>query len=344
MTPLEKQKMLQRQSLPFEDKVELSKQRIKDWYKHWDGEVVISFSGGKDSTVLLHLVRSVYPDVEAVFSDTGLEMPEIREFVKKFDNVTRVRPKKSFKAVIEEDGYPILSKKISRQIRSLQRGPEGQEATYKLFMEGIMSNGEKSQRWKLADKWKYLIDSDIKASEKCCDHLKKEPLRTFVKETQKMPYSGMMAAEGGFRGSIPTCNAYDKAKPMSNPMLFWTEADVWEYIERYNVEICDVYYDRLLDQDGNQVATSKQPNFESLLEDKLTASRCGNIQIFHDGYKLVPGEKRTGCMFCMFGVQLEKNGNRFQRMYLTHPRHWDTCINKLGLKKPLELINVKYIP
>ena len=109
MTPIEKQKMQQRMSSPFNDKLELTKRRIKDWYKHWDGDVFVGFSGGKDSTVLLHIVRSLYPDVEAVFSDTGLEMPEIRNFVKKFKNVTRVRPKKPFNKVIEEDGFALVS-------------------------------------------------------------------------------------------------------------------------------------------------------------------------------------------------------------------------------------------
>lgn len=89
--------LAQRQSLPLEAKIEMSKKRIREWYEHYDGDVYVAFSGGKDSTVLLHLVRSMYPDVEAVFSDTGLEYPEIREFVKTIDNVTWVKPKKNFK-------------------------------------------------------------------------------------------------------------------------------------------------------------------------------------------------------------------------------------------------------
>ena len=67
----------QKQALPLEAKIIASKQRIKEWYEYWNGDVYVSFSGGKDSTVLLDLVRRVYPDVPAVFSDTGLEFPEI---------------------------------------------------------------------------------------------------------------------------------------------------------------------------------------------------------------------------------------------------------------------------
>lgn len=79
------------QALPLDIKILKTKQRIKEWYDHWDGQVYISFSGGKDSTVLLDIARSIYADLPAVFIDTGLEYPEIRNFVKTFDNVTWVK-------------------------------------------------------------------------------------------------------------------------------------------------------------------------------------------------------------------------------------------------------------
>ena len=86
----------QRQSLPLHLKVELSKNRIKQFYEHFDGQVYVSFSGGKDSTVLLHLVRSLYSEVPAVFVDTGLEYPEVRKFVKQTANTITIRPKITF--------------------------------------------------------------------------------------------------------------------------------------------------------------------------------------------------------------------------------------------------------
>ena len=105
------------QNYPLWMKVEKTKQRIREWYEYYNGEVYVSFSRGKDSTVLLHIVRELYPDVEAVFSDTGLEYPEIKDFVKSFDNVTIVRPDMSFKQVVEQKGYPIISKSVSNCVR-----------------------------------------------------------------------------------------------------------------------------------------------------------------------------------------------------------------------------------
>ena len=95
----------QMQSLPLSVKILMTKRRIREWYDYWDGQVYVSFSGGKDSTVLLHLAREVYPDIEAVFVNTGLEYPEIQSFVKTFDNVTILRPKMRFDEVIKKYGY-----------------------------------------------------------------------------------------------------------------------------------------------------------------------------------------------------------------------------------------------
>lgn len=108
--------LYQMQSLPLKHKITMTKQRIRGWYEHWDGNVYVSFSGGKDSTVLLDIVRQMYPDVPAVFVDTGLEYPEIREFVKTFDNVTWLKPKMNFRQVIEKYGYPMFSKEVSETV------------------------------------------------------------------------------------------------------------------------------------------------------------------------------------------------------------------------------------
>lgn len=76
------------QSWDLQRKIQVTTTRIIEWYEYFGGNVYVAFSGGKDSTVLLDIVRRIYPDVPAVFCDTGLEFPEIREFVKQHDKET----------------------------------------------------------------------------------------------------------------------------------------------------------------------------------------------------------------------------------------------------------------
>lgn len=113
--------LYQMQALSLASKIQMSKARIRAWIeKYGEDGVYVSFSGGKDSTVLLDLVRSEYPNVKAVFVDTGLEYPEIRAFVKTFDNVEILKPKKNFKQVIQVYGYPFFSKENAQKIYEIK--------------------------------------------------------------------------------------------------------------------------------------------------------------------------------------------------------------------------------
>ena len=117
----DKQRLKELQALPLERKVLITQTRIIEWYKHYNGQVYVSFSGGKDSTVLLHIARQLFPDIEAVYVDTGLEYPELREFVKSIDNVTWLKPEMNFRQVLDKYGYPIISKEVSKDIGRTQK-------------------------------------------------------------------------------------------------------------------------------------------------------------------------------------------------------------------------------
>lgn len=112
----------QMQELPLDMKIKLTQSRIRQWVNEFgeDG-VYISFSGGKDSTVLLDIVRKMYPSIKAVYVDTGLEYPEIKHFVKGFDNVEIIRPEMVFKDVIVKYGYPMISKEVSECVQGARK-------------------------------------------------------------------------------------------------------------------------------------------------------------------------------------------------------------------------------
>lgn len=109
--------LMQMQSLPLEAKIIMTQQRIRQWYEHWDGMVSVSFSGGKDSTVLKHIVDGMYDDVPSLFVNTGLEYPEIQKFAMSQSNVITVRPEMRFDQVIKKYGYPVVSKETARAVQ-----------------------------------------------------------------------------------------------------------------------------------------------------------------------------------------------------------------------------------
>jgi 3'-phosphoadenosine 5'-phosphosulfate sulfotransferase (PAPS reductase)/FAD synthetase len=163
------------QRLPLQRKIQITTARIIEWYQHYDGKVYVAFSGGKDSTVLLDIVRRIYPDVPAVFSDTGLEFPEVREFVKSCENVTIVRPEMNFRKVIEVYGYPVISKRVADTVEYGHK--PGSFRWKELHGEIMRSNGTPSEF--NCEKWCYLLDAPFKVSSRCCTVMKKRPKDQF---------------------------------------------------------------------------------------------------------------------------------------------------------------------
>lgn len=311
---MERWQLVQRQCLPLEAKVILAEKRIREWVDYYGiYGTYVSFSGGKDSSVLLDICRRLYPSMGAAYCDTGLEYPEIHEHVKGITNVEWVKPKMSFREVLQKHGYPIISKEYADYIHRIQRSPNN-EAVYNKIINGICVSG-KATTFRLPKKWHYLIDSGYKISADCCGVMKKSPLKAFEKKNKIFPIIGVMADEGKRREQNylrDGCNAFNLKRPQSRPLSIWTEQDILQYIVIEKLPIAKCY--------GEVVTASGQL---SLLDKPLLeTSLC----------------KRTGCVFCGFGCHLEKEPNRFQRLKVTHPKLWEYCM------KPFEMGGLGMMP
>lgn len=328
----------QMQSLPLEAKILMTQRRIRDWVDYWNGNVYVSFSGGKDSTVLKHIVDGMFDDIPAVFVNTGLEYPEIQKFVRdvkagKFDclnpDVEIIRPEMRFDEVIKKYGYPVISKQIADTIEGARRNPTGSRM---LRLKGEYGGRDDGNPSKFdCKKWLFMLDSPFLISSKCCDVMKKKPIHKYEKQSNRHPIIGILAGESEIRKREwikNGCNAFESKRPQSRPLSFWTEQDVLHYVKEFNVPYCSVYGDIQVKQNGT---IDGQMNIIDYLgeyepEDILETTGCD----------------RTGCMFCMFGCHMEKEPNRFQRMKVTHPKQYEYCMNTLGLKDVLEYIGVPY--
>lgn len=280
------------QAFSLDQKIELAKANIQEWYERWDGNVYISFSGGKDSTVLLHLVRSVFPAVPAVFANTGLEYPDVRRHVKQFENVEIVVPKRNFMQVLIEEGYPVISKDVSRKIKQVYRAR--QKGKRSNVEDAFIGAGVYKKSIYACTKYKPLFDVDFKISDECCMVMKEKPLVEWQKMSQRKPFIGTMANESIRRRNawiLHGCNAFNTTYPCSKPLSVWTEQDIYEYTKRYNLPLAKPY--------GNLV---------------------------YNGCKYcTTGCHRTGCVFCGFGAHMDK-GLRFKELAKLEPRLYEFCL------------------
>lgn len=237
--------LLSYQALPLEAKIKKSKLLIDEAIREFGIEkVYVSYSGGKDSTVLSHLIRQDYPNILHLFSNTTTEYPETLKHIlweqrENGMNLIQVRPIDgngrpfNFKRVVNEYGYPMFSKGVANAIRTYRRALT--PGTRQNSIEYINRNFKKYGAYK-----------ECNISDLCCDKLKKVPIKKKARELGlECSIIGTLAEESRQRSSDWIkygCNVfYEKKDNQCRPLSFWTEKDIYEYIRKYNVKIADLY-------------------------------------------------------------------------------------------------------
>jgi len=286
---------------------------VSSFYEAINGKVYMSFSGGKDSTVMMYLFNKFLksaglPPIKIVFNNTTNEHKEILDFVKSFgDKVIWLRPKMTFAQTLQKYGYPVISKSQAMSISRYRNTKFPEQKTYRLT--GVKPDGTIGKVGVISKKWRFMIDAPFKITERCCDILKKAPVKKFEKETGLRPIIGTMTSESNdrkMRYLKEGCSVFEKGKEACRPLSIFTEKDIWDLIERENIEICSIYYDQIIDGE------------------------------------LVKGEKRTGCAYCMFGCHREhENNNRFTRLHKREPKRYLSFMDKLGYRKVLNFMKIK---
>ena len=347
----------QLQALPLSIKIRLAQNRIREWVEFYgtDG-VYVSFSGGKDSTALLHLVRGMYPEVPGVFADTGLEYPEVKAFVRQQENIVTLRPKRDFRQTIMQYGYPMIGKEVAECVygarryldKLAERGMDAGEGavipnySYMADILGIDHREDKEgeayknlSRGKIAgagirvsnrylilqgkyprrengvetsgysrmfnkERYKFFLQAPFEISAHCCSIMKKAPMKSYEKQTGRMPMTAQMASESRLRTTNwlkNGCNGFQMKRPVSNPLSFWTEQDVLEYLYCNRIPIAGVY--------GEITADGKagEPQGDTI-----------ELGLFDVGKPIfdTTGCGRTGCVYCGFGCHREKSPNRWE--------------------------------
>ena len=304
---LDKDKLKKYREMPLDDKIELSNQIIKSFYESHDPKsLLISSSFGKDSVVLIDLVRRLYPEIPIGYINTGVEQPTCVELSKTYDNVIEIKPKKSMEQIIEEYGYmlPIGKEKTNTIALCRKNLYEGNFNTIRVKkMRGDF--GEKSLY--NFTKYQWVIFAPFKISDKCCQYLKVEPSERFAKEYGFTHcFVGTTAQESRMRRDNLINHGFN-TPTQSRPLGHWNPHDILEYCLKNDIKLAGCYGE-IIEEDG-----------------KYTTSRFD----------------RTGCICCPVASHLKKK-NDFQWLYETDRESWDYVINDLGFGQVLDFFDVDY--
>lgn len=317
------EEMLQKQNLPYNVKVRMAQNRIKAFIDECNSRGLnyhVSV-GGLDSIVLGTLIRSMGYDADTVpfVSASTLEDKSIQAVHKEMGCIV-VKPLKAKVNVLQDEGFPVLSKKIANKIDTLAHPTEKNKTVRHAIITGECGEqGHYATNSKMRLPKMYLelfggLDEegkalgyqkpDFKVSHKCCYYLKEAPCDNWAKENNSVPFLGLMASEGGQRADALEengCNYFGKTTTRSCPFAFFYHSDIVHLAVDLGVHIPEIYGDVKISTEKN-----KYGDFE---------------------YSTT-GEQRTGCSMCGFGIQMEKRPHRFDRLYERNEQEWDFWMNR----------------
>lgn len=331
------------QDMPYDDKLIRQKRIAREFFEtmQYRGCGCHVSVGGLDSITLLVWLHSIGIHVPAI-SVSSLEDRSLQA-VHKALGVEIIKPYKSKIEVLNEVGFPVISKKIAGRISMLQHPtPDNCTVRHAIITGECGEQGHfaKNSRMKLPMKWLKLFGGyenenegvnyqkpDFLVSNECCYWLKEKPCDDWAKEHNSFPYLGLMASEGGQREEALVehgCNYYGKSVTRSAPFAPFLRDDIL----RLAMEMDEWYHDHL---DLFEALYEKQPYSRDRQGRKIPYQPIESIipaiygQIVEDGNGELKttGAQRTGCSMCGFGIHLEERPHRFDRLRESNPAEWE---------------------
>lgn len=230
------------------DRINVIRDVIK---KYGEENFYLSFSGGKDSTVLHYLIDEALPNnkIPRVYINTGIEYVEIVKHVKslkeKDDRIEIINSNVDIPQMLKRVGYPFKSKEHSKKLGMYQRN--GKTYAINKYLTGKQNDGTDSKFiCPKSLKYQFTNNFTIKVSEKCCDELKKNITHGYEKNSgRNIAMTGLRTSEGGQRKNHHECVVFDnktgeltKFKPINPCGDEWCD---W-YIKERNIKLCKLYY------------------------------------------------------------------------------------------------------
>lgn len=330
--------------------------------------------GGLDSIILYIFLKKICNiDVPGV-SASYLEDKSIQR-VHRAIGIINVPPLKredgtywSKPKVIQEFGFPVISKEVAAKIELLQNPSEKNKTVRHAIITGETGEyggWQKDSRMKLNHRWLKLFGGyenenegcdfqkpDFLVSSKCCYYLKEKNCDDWGKEHNSVPYLGLMASEGGRRAKslrMNGCNYFGASTIRSAPFTIFHRQDILtlalEMDEQWRNGWKEEFHEQLL-REGRITE-----NF--VMSDSLIPEIYGTIEKKPDGTLYTTKAQRTGCSMCGFGIHMEKRPHRFDLLYESNPKEWDYLMfhmckdadgNDYGWAKVLEYIGVGWDP